>query len=219
MGLVVRPRDRYLMYQGSYEKPMLELSKEEPRISLINKFLKAFQLRLNNIKFNIETASNDYIHFSKFDGPTFFDVSFGLEEVSAKLNNPQNEAQEVDLYGRLFQVLEQISVSHQKMIIDQQFSTKGDVISFLKSLNPNCPDNFKEFLHGRGVYYILKISEHELTIYITLVDSLLFPGGLYLSIENDLSPNKYDSHNAFKIAKEHYDFILGGLNLSIEEES
>lgn len=219
MRLIVRPLDRYLMYQGFYEKPMLELSKEELRISLINKFLKAFELRLDNIKFNIETASNNYIYFSKFDGPTVFNVSFGLEEVSARLHNPQNEAQGTDLYGKLFQILEQIPISHQKMIINQHFSTRGDVASFLKSLNPNCPGNFKKFLHGRGVYYILKISEHELTIYITLVNSLLFPGGLYLSIENDFSPNKYDFQNAFKIAGEHHDFILKELNLNIKVEA
>ena len=219
MELVVKPIRTDLVYQIFFKESALELAKEESRISLISKILKAFGLRLNDIKSNNETPSNDYIHFSRFYGPSFFDVAFGLEEVSATLQTPQNEAQVVDLYGRLFQIFEKRPISFQKMTIQRQLSTEGDATAFLKSLNPHSPDNFEKLLHGRGVYYSLKIPEHELTIFITLVDSLFVEGGLYLSVENQFLPNLYDFENAFKITKDHYDFILKGLNLNIEEQT
>jgi len=217
MELVVKAESVDLMYRAFYKEAMLELSSEKPRLSLVNKFLKAFDLGLNNLKFNPETASNNYIHFSKFDGPTFFNVSFGLEEVSAGLQVPRDEAQVTDLYGKLFQILEQIPISRRVMIVNQHLSTEGDASSFLKSLNPHAPSNFDKLLHGRGVFYTLKIPQHELTIHITFVNSLFIPGGLYLSIENEFSPNLYDSKKTFKVVKDHYDFILRELNLNVKE--
>lgn len=219
MELVARPMATDLFCQVFFKEPMLEFLKGEPRISLINRFLEAFKLRLNDLKFSDVTPSNNHIHFSKFYGPSFFDVSFGLEEVAAMLRNPQNEAQVTDLFGKLFQGFEQSSFSRQRMTISQQLSTEEDVTLFLKGLNPYCPSNFEKLLHGRGVYYTLKIPEHELTIYITLVNSMFIPGGLYLSIENNFSPNLYDFKEAFRIAKERHDFILKELNLNIKVEA
>jgi len=217
MELVVKPTWTYLLYQVFFKEVMLELViKEELRLPLINKFLKAFELRLNDIKFNMQTMSDNYIQFSKFYEQALFNVSFGLEEASATLKAPQNEVQVADLYGKLFQIFQDIPIAIQKMTIQRQLSTEGDATSFLKSLNPHCPSNFEKLLQGGGVFYTLKIPENEMTIYITLVESIFIPGGLYLSIENIFSPNIYDFQNAFEISKERHDFILKELNLNIE---
>jgi len=215
MRLVVTPVSTNLVYRVSFKEPWLELLKEEQRIPLISKFLEVFDLHLDDIILNEATPSRDYLHFSRFYGSAYLDVSFGLEEVLASLNTPQNEAQVTDLYGKLFQTFEQNSIPNQTMTIGQHLSTEEDAVSFLESLNPHCPSNFEKYLHGRGVYYTLKLPKNELTIYITLVNSLFVAGGLYLSIESQFSPNKHDFQNAFKIVKKSYDFILKELNLKM----
>lgn len=219
MELIVTPVTVDLIYQVFFEEPAFELIKDESRVSLIEKMLKSFELRLNDLKFNGEALSDNFIHFSKLYAPGFLNVSFGLEEVSASLRNPRDEAQVADAYGRLFKLFEQNPISRQIMTIQRQLSTEGDSISFLNSLNPHYPSNFERFLERRGVYYTLKIPENELTIYVTVVSSLFVENGVFLSIENHFSPNRYDFKNAFKIAKERHDFILKELNISIKLEA
>ena len=216
MELVITPKAPDLSYRALFKEPLFQFVMQSTRINLVSKILKEFKLRLNDIKFNQETLSNNFIHFSKFYGPTFFDVSFGLEEIEGSLKLAQDEAQVIDIYGKLASLFEQNLVSLQRMTIQRHLSIEGDSISYLRSLNPHASNKFKKFLHGTGVHYTLKISDHELTIYITLVESLFIKGGLFLSIDNEFLPNQYDFQEAFKIAKGYQDFILKELNLTIE---
>ena len=218
MGFVVKSETTDLSYQIFFKEPLLELMDIEPRRALVGKFLKAFKLRLDDIKFNEQTASNDWIHFSKFYGPTFFNVSFGLEQVLAVLQIPVDEAQVKDLYGKLLETFKHSPISRQYIVIRRQLSTKEDSSLFLKSLNPHCPSKFKKLLDGRGVFYTLRIPDHNLRIHITLVNSLLIEVGLYLSVENDFTPNLYTFKDTFKVTKEYDDLILEQLNLTIKEE-
>ena len=48
--------------------------------------------------------------------------------------------------------------------------------------------------------------------------ALFIQKGLYLSLEFEFSPNKYDMGRAFTVTKEQYRFILNGLDLEIKEE-
>jgi hypothetical protein len=73
MELMVKPSFVEFRYEAVLKESMLSVTVEESRISLIKKFLKAFDLRLNDIKFDGQALSNNYIHFSKFYGPTFFE--------------------------------------------------------------------------------------------------------------------------------------------------
>lgn len=216
MELLVNPVLTELMYRVFYREPMTELSTEKKRIPLINQILKIFTLRLNDLKFNAETPSNNFIHFSKFYGDTFFNVSFGLEETSAGLSRAESSKQVEDLYGKLFNILKGIQFSSQIVNINQQLSTKGDSLAFLESLNPYTPKDFEKKLTGRGVYYTLQIPEHDLKIFITLVDSLLVPGGIYLSIENQFSANRYNFDDTFRIVNEQYEFIKNTLQIKLE---
>jgi len=77
--------------------------------------------------------------------------------------------------------------------------------------------NFKKYLCGTGAYYTLTISDHNLSIYITIVESLFIQKGLYIRVENEFSPNKYDFQETFKIVKEFHEVILKGLNLYIKD--
>ena len=137
MEFAAIPGEVYMMLRVVFKDPLLELLKEEQRISIIGKFLKAFDLRLNDLKFNIETPSNNHIHFIKFYGFTSIEVSFGYEEVTANLRNPQDEKQLADIYNKLFQIIGQYPISTQRIVINSHFSTKNDTSAFLESLNPS----------------------------------------------------------------------------------
>jgi hypothetical protein len=216
MKLNVKPVSTDLFYHASFEEPMIEHVKAEKLASTVNKLARTFALRLNDIKVTNEAPSDNFLHFSKFDGPSFFDVSFGLEEVSARLRQPQNEQHATDLYNKLSQFFDQATIKTQRMNVGQQLSTQEDAASFLESLNPNVPGHFQQFLQGSGVYYTLRIPDNQLAIYITLVSSMSVAGGLYLSIENEFSPNLYDFEGALVIVKGRRDFIMKELNLNME---
>jgi hypothetical protein len=104
------------------------------------------------------------------------------------------------------------------MRIQVQCSTELDAELYLKKLNPNTPKKFDDFLFGRGVIFDLKNPEYDLTSHIVLSSSLFVEGGVYLSVEYEFSPNKYDFESAFKIIKDQNDFILEELNLIIDAE-
>ena len=218
MGLIVQTVETDLAYQVFYKSPQVELSKENNRLKLTSNILEAFELRLNDLKYNHELPSNNIIHFSRFFGRSLFDVSLGYEEYTARLRNPHDKDQAFVIYGKLAQLFESIPVSKQTVIIQQQLSTEGDATAYLKSLNPSCPAKFKEILQQTGVHYTLKIPSHELTIHITLAGSIFIEGGLYLSKTLNFSPNIYDFKKAFEVSVEYHDFILSELGLKMKDD-
>ena len=123
MALVVETVDIDLSYQVFFTEPQLELSKENNRLKLVGNVLRTFGLRLNDLKYNQETPSNNSIHFSKFFGRAFFDVSLGYEECTAKLRNPIDKNQALEIYGGFAQIIESIPISHQNIFIQQHLST------------------------------------------------------------------------------------------------
>jgi len=202
-----------------FDEAQVELAKEEQRITTINKLLKTFDLRLNDLKFNAETLSNNFIHFSKFYDQTFFDVSFGLEEIGALVRNAQSEAQAVDLLSGLFKIFENNPFSGQRCTITLQCSVEGDIKSYLETLSPYTPNNFKSIINGRGLVYNLKVQKHELGIQILIANSLYIEGGLYLNLDFNFSPCSYGFQEALKIVKNQEEFIEKELNLKISRET
>jgi len=219
MKLVVESAGTDLFYKAVFREAILEVSESEPRFALAKKIMKNFMIRLNDIKFKQETPSDNWISFSRFYGQAFFNVSLGVEEVSAALRRPVDEAQVKDLYIRFFELFEKFDLSYQKMTIQQQFSVEGDVKKYLYSLNPYTPEKFANQLTEKGVTFGLRIDEHDLSIYLVAIKSIIIEGGLYLNIDFEFSPNKYDSHKAYDIARNYYEFILEGLNLTIKTDN
>jgi len=216
MELVVKPVDTSLLWHIFLREPCTEKVSGDLNILLRCDFAKTFGLRLNDITENFNSLSNDFIHFSKFYDQTWFDVSFGLEEVSARVRNPIDEKQVITLYNDLLKFIDTDIIIRQGMNIQQHLSTSGDVLSYLKSLNPNVPAKFEQILSGRGVFYTLTVPEHELTIFITVANSLFVKGGLFLNIENTFVGNSHDFSNTFTVAKDQCEFILRELGLRIE---
>lgn len=219
MNLVLTPVDIVFSYTAIFKEPIVDQLKEEARIAFISKLMKAFGLHLNDLKFNIEALSNKWMTFSKFLNPGFFNVSYGMEEVFASLNNPLNEEQIAEFCGKLFEMFENNPVSIQRMLLNAHHSAEGDMNSFLKSLNPYTPNNFESLVSGRGVIFNLRIPEHNLSSHITVANSLFVEKGLFLYIQIEFSPNEYNFDTAFGIAKDHYQFLLNELNLIIKREN
>ena len=216
MELIVKPVDTSLLWHIFLREPCTEKVSSDLNILLRCDFAKTFGLRLNDITVNFNSLSNDFIHFSKFYDQTWFDVSFGLEEVSARVRNPIDEKQVITLYNGLLKFINSDIIIRQGMNIQQHLSTSGDVLSYLKSLNPNVPTKFEQLLSGRGVFYTLTVPDHELTIFITVANSLFVKGGLFLNIENTFVRNSHDFSNTFTVAKDQREFILHELGLRIE---
>jgi hypothetical protein len=219
MKLVVSPVSTDLQFRANFSEPQLGLGRfvDDERHLMIRKILNDFGLRLNDVKFNNLTPSNDFIHFSKIYGACFLDVSFGLEEVQILLRRAESEAQVNDIAKKIGDLIVARPLSTQRFTIQTHFSTTGQLNQYLQILNPYCPTSFKDKLNNVGVHYTLNVSDHNLAIYITAVESLFVQKGLYLSLEFEFSPSKYEFENAFAVTKEQYWFILNGLDLEVKE--
>lgn len=217
MGLVVRPVEIDFTHTVIFKEPQLDASKEDSRLKIIHYIVKAFEIKINDLKVNLEAPSNNLWHFSKFYGRSFLDASIGLEEYSARLSNPHDKDLVYALYGRLAELFKSTPIKSQTVMIKQQLSTDGDATSYLKSLNPSCPANFKDILEQSGVHYKLQIPSHELTIDITLVGSMFIPEGIYLSETMSFNQDLSDIKKTFDLIYEYHGFILEGLGLSMED--
>jgi len=217
MKITVKPERADFTYYAKYKEPSLDWVKEENRFRLIKQILKNYGLSLSDIRFDEKALSQNWMHFSKFEERTFFDVSLGLEELTARLSNPKSEKGLTDFYRKIFETVGQIEIAMQRLAAQWHFSTKENAISFLRNLNPECPVGFKEILEGNGVFYTLKSEPKNMTSHITLVNSLVVSGGLFLSVENVFWPIQYDFEKAFSHSKEMHDFIVNQLGLVVEE--
>ena len=127
-------------YFAAYKEPQLNQIKEESRINLFKKLTTNFNLKLRDLKFDPTSISDKYVKFSKLIGRTFFDVSFGVEQISATLRNPVNMEQVEKQFGSLFEIIEEIPIELQRFVIQAQSNTKGDSKAFLQKLTPYTPD-------------------------------------------------------------------------------
>ena len=215
--LIAQPIYTELFYRATFQEPIPDLFKEEGRTALLQKIVKDFGIRLNQIKVNRESPSDAFLTFPIFEGETWFDVSYGLEEITARLQRPKDEEQVIRLYSTIADCFKQYPMSRQRMNIQHQLGVQGDSGAYLKSLNPQAPNGFEDKLTGRGVFYTLGIEEHSLVVHISVAASLFVKGGVFVSIENDFNPNNYGFQRAFSIVKEGGEFVLKELGIHIEQ--
>lgn len=218
MPLLLDPADISITYLAEFKEPQINQIKEDSRISLAQKLTTNFNLRLNDLKYDVASISDKYVRFSKFIDRTFFDVSFGLEQILVTLNNPADLAQIKRMFGLLFELFDGFPIKSQRFIVQQQCRTKEDFQGFIQKLGPYSPDKLQNFISGRGITYHLRFKEHNLAAFITVSDSLIIDKGVFFFIQLDFSPNKYDPHTTFQVAEEHFNLLLKGLDLSIWPE-
>jgi hypothetical protein len=218
MKISVKTEISDIVYRAIYIKPAYDLLNEPDRLHIAKIFIASYGLRLNDIKFDSNLISDRFIHFSKFDDPSFFEVDFGFEEMTATLKRVRTKSQAKVLFEKLNQVLNKIPLTSQYWTIHRQLSTSGDAKEYLKALNPKCPKNFEPILESNGVYYTLKFPEENLSARITLVESVVVPGGLYFFTEYSFSPNQYDFLKASAMVEKQDNFIIKSLELNLTEE-
>ena len=215
MPLILEFVDISINYFAAFKEPQLNQIKEESKINLVKKLTTNFDLRLNDLKFDWVSISDKLVKFSKLIDRTFFDVSFGLEEISATLSNPVNMEQVEKLFGSLFEIIEEVPIKLQRFVIQAQSTTKGDCKAFLQKLTPYTPDKFSNLVAGKGITYHLLFDEFSLKGFVTVSDSIILEKGIFVFVQFEFSPNKYTPSEASQVAKDQFNFILKELDLSV----
>lgn len=218
MILTVKPFKTDVVMQAYYKESMLGLAKEDSRLALVRRLQEAFGLRLDSIKFSKETVSGNYIQFTKSYGSALFSLSFGLEETSASLWNVESENQVAELYGSLFKILEEIPLRSLRVNVARHFTTEGDLDAYLKSLNPQVPKGFEALLVGRGAFYNLRLTDQNLNVFLTIVNSLLVANGVFLGIDYNFDPYVLDFDGVSRLVLKYNDFALKELRIQFKVE-
>jgi hypothetical protein len=201
-----------------FKEPILDILKGNQRISLIGEILGNFNISIDALKYDTGPLSSKAIEFSKFFGDVWFNVSIGVERVDVVMN-PIPEGHLIkDRCSALYNIFDTENISKHELTIHSHFAVEEGVDPFLESLNPYCPEEFSKFLKGRGISYNLEIPEHELLIYITIINSLLYPDAVYTIIVASFSSNKYDFQKAFDLLSDYSQLILKGLKADLKRE-
>ena len=219
MPLILEPADLSIEYFAAYKEPQLNQIKEESRINLFKKLTTNFNLKLRDLTIDPTSISDKYVKFSKLIGRTFFDVSFGVEQISATLRNPVNVEQVEKQFGSLFEIIEEIPIELQRFVIQAQSNTKGDSKAFLQKLTPHTPEEFNNLIAGKGITYHLLFREFNLKGFVTVSDSIILEKGIFLFVQFEFSPNKYTPNESSQIAKDQFNFMLKELDLTISSEA
>lgn len=219
MEFTVRSLRTDIALNVNFKEPMLGIIKEDARLSLIRRFLKTFNLPIDDLKFNNETPSGNFIHLTKSYGTAIFSLSFGLETVSATLYQAENEIQVSTVFNQLFKILGEFPIAVLRINVSQHFSSDQDVALYLKSLNPKVPVSFGDSLIGRGAFYNLKTQDKNLNLFITVVESQFVQGGLFLGVDNQFSPFSHDFAVLSETVLRNYAFTLQGLGIVIGSDT
>ena len=214
MPLILELVDISINYFAVFKEPHLNQIKEESRINLVKKLTTNFDLRLNDLKFDPTSISDKFVKFSKLINRTFFDVSFGLEQISATLSNPVNMEQVEKLFSSLFEIIEEAPIKLQRFVFQAQSTTKGDSKAFLQKLTPYTPDKFNNLIAGKGITYHLLFEEFNLKGFVTVSDSIILEKGIFVFVQFEFSPNKYTPNESSQVARDQFNFILKELDLS-----
>jgi hypothetical protein len=215
MPLILELMDVSVNYFAAFKEPQFDQVKEESRIDLVKKLMKNFDLKLGDLRIDTTSISDKYFKFSKFINRTFFDVSLGLEQISATLNNPVNIEQVEKMFGPLFEIIGETPIELQRFVIQTQSTTKGDSKAFLQKLTPYTPDKLDDIVTGKGITYHFLFKEFDLKGSVTVSDSIILEKGIFVFVQFEFSPNKYTPNEASQLAKDQFNFFLKELDLSV----
>jgi hypothetical protein len=220
MEIIIKPVVSDAEYGLEYKEAFFEGASEKKRVSLAKKLIKAYDLRLNDLKYDGEQPSNKLISFSRFYGETYFTVEYGLESINSGINRLINREQCRQLFGTLYKTVKGKDnlFAWQKFSIRQHLEIQNSsALDYLNSINPFTPQGFKSQLIGRGSLFQFAVPDHELKIHVLLTNSAIIEGGIYFVIDFIFKQNQYDFTDAFDISSSQYNFILNELNLNLDE--
>lgn len=209
-----------ITYTVSFKDAMLDIILDNNvRLHLLDSIIKTFQLKLNDIKVRNDDQgiAGNHFHFSKFYGQSFLDVRYGLEEVAALVRNPTSKDQLIDLLSKVYGLFKDRPITSQMINMQHQLRIGRNPMTYLESLNPYTPEGFREALQGKGVFYTLGHAEHDLVIVVTVAPSVFHPEGVFVAVNYEFRPSRYDFPKVCEIAEQYYSLIFQELNLKVQE--
>lgn len=220
MKIHVKSKRTDVSYFAEFKEPVFGLlENHELRGSIIKQLLKSYRMRLNDFRMNNDQPSDKLLMFKKFDDPSFFEVVFGIDQVTADLKTVRDRIQKKYLYESLAPLLKLGTIKSQRVIIDRQLSTKDNAKAYLQSLSPYCPAPFEGILQSQGAQYVLQEPDSKATIRILITESLFIPEGLYLYINISFPENMYGYQEALDKFEEIDTFAVNALEIEIEESA
>lgn len=204
-------------YSFDFREPLVDLYRQNPRIDLIAKLLKSFNISIDVIKFDTGKASSKSIEFSKFYDQIWFNVSIGLEKVEAILRPfPKEEELLKQSCKVLFEIFDRSLVSLHEMTLHAHFSVREGSNEFLESINPYCPPELQKFVTGRGVSYEFRYPDHELDLRVTVAKSILIADGVYVAVYGNSPSIRYDFDQALRVFLENANKVGDSFQIEIE---
>lgn len=207
-------------YSVSYTSPLFNIISEKNRIAVLKKLMLSFEIRLDSIKFNSESASTKFIGFTKFYGNTFVDVSIGIEELTIvfnRLNDGQLAFFVIDKIISALTGFEDFEINNQKVAFWKHYQTSEDIKQYFDELNPYTPDDFESLLQIKGAFYNLRDEDNNCNITVLANRSAAVKDGVFIHTDFHVHPNLFSHKQMFSYAGTMYNKIAKSLQLDILE--
>lgn len=219
MKLIMPPADSNLHLIVIFNKPKYDEMQRDQGLWLHRNLVESFELRLDDVKINRDSLSGQCYNFNKFYGPTFFSVRCGFEEADISLRNPSSDELIKAIIEKLFKIFP--DDSFQRVTVNHNFHlrTEGDLDSFLASLVPEIPNDFKKHLQGRGASYTLARPEKNLRTYITIAPSMFLEKSLFLGIDFTFTPCSFNLKDVSMEIEQEIIFVTKSLGLVLVMEN
>ncbi|MCX5847411.1 MAG: hypothetical protein NTW12_13805 [Deltaproteobacteria bacterium] len=218
MKLMIKLVSTDIEYNIFFKEPLFNYIEKDWNLHVLRNLIKIYDLKLNDIKINQLSPSDNLYHFMKFFGQSSFDVSLGLEQISSMIRFAISEEQICDLNLRLSGIYLNSTIVRQRFALYQQAEVEGDVNEFIAYLNPWIPSDFKGVLAGKGVTYHFEIPDDNAILHWSLANSLPIKGGLFLSCQLTFEPNNYDFKKSFELARGYYYSFMDSLGIAVQME-
>lgn len=204
-------------WEAYLNKPLFDIVREDNRIALSGYLVEVFGLSIDDIKFNTQSLSNNYIVFSKIYGQTWVNVSIGLEMVSCRIAHPETADQIIETISKIHNIYTNADINEYNVEINVHYSFAGNLEKYLSNFYNCIPNAFEDCFDGGGIIYGLGWPKEKMKCHVVLSKSLVVDKGIYLATNFKYSPDNNDYNELVKAIKDRRDFVLSGLKLVAEE--
>jgi hypothetical protein len=211
------PASADFSYSFFYKEPMMDLIKQGPRIDFLTRLLKEFAISIDTLKFDAGKPSGKAIEFSKFYDRTWFNVSIGIERFEVIFQPLPGKELIKKSCMALYNLFGNDLLSWQEMNINSHHTVKEGVNALLESLNPYCPPDLLGLVKGRGVSYEFDIPEQELTVRISVANSIIVKDAAYVALNGRFTTSRYNFEQAYDILLENSNRFANSFNIETGE--
>jgi hypothetical protein len=181
MAAKLVPQHASCSWEFKFAKPAIEELAEEKRLAFIGKLIKVFNLQLDDIDFNIQKASHEYIRFTRLFEGSLVDFSIGMESAKISINEYTNPNVLKKSYFDLASMINGRELNSVSLAIHRHCSLDGDIRALFDRLCSYDPPSFSEKIMGRGVSYFLEFNEIDLFLIFGVSPSLSVENGIFIT--------------------------------------